>query len=372
MTVRVYRNTDTNAPSLTGQAGKLIDVLSACLVNGYAMPSITSITRSGATATILFSAVHGLVSFGNRLTVSGADQADYNGEFEITVVDTTSVSYTVANSPATPATGTITVTKPGSGWTVPFTGTNLAAYLQGAGGNARYLRVDDTGTTDGRVVGYETMSGVNTGTGPFPTAAQIAGGGFFRKSSLGDATTRAWIVVATQKAFYIWIDQQAGITTAHLYFFGVYPSYKPADAYNDVICCNSSGPSNNGVMSIVAGFTNSVPGNYMVRSHSQVGGSVAMGKSIDVAGSLSTGTIGANGETYPSLITGGLVMSQVLLHETSQGRRGFLPGILAPLHNRPLTHLDTFTGTGNYAGKRYLALTHNSSGQSFVEISNTW
>jgi hypothetical protein len=35
MTVRIYRSTDGSAPVLTGQAGKLTDLLDAILVNGY-------------------------------------------------------------------------------------------------------------------------------------------------------------------------------------------------------------------------------------------------------------------------------------------------------------------------------------------------
>lgn len=62
------------------------------------------------------------------------------------------------------------------GWTKAFSGTNMAAYKQSAGSNQLYLRVDDTNATDARVVGYETMSDVNTGTGPFPTATQQSGG----------------------------------------------------------------------------------------------------------------------------------------------------------------------------------------------------
>jgi hypothetical protein len=34
-----------------------------------------------------------------------------------------------------------------------------------------------------RASGYESMSDVNTGTGPFPTAAQVAGGGYWEKSA---------------------------------------------------------------------------------------------------------------------------------------------------------------------------------------------
>jgi hypothetical protein len=40
-----------------------------------------------------------------------------------------------------------------------------------------YLRVDDTHTQFPRVVGYESMTGINDNlTGPFPTATQATSG----------------------------------------------------------------------------------------------------------------------------------------------------------------------------------------------------
>jgi hypothetical protein len=47
---------------------------------------------------------------GNKVTIAGATQADYNVTATITVVDAVTFTYTVANSPATPATGSPTVT----------------------------------------------------------------------------------------------------------------------------------------------------------------------------------------------------------------------------------------------------------------------
>lgn len=67
---------------------------------------VTSITRSGGTATVTTATPHGFTT-GDVAGVEGADQADYNGDFEITVTDTDEFTYAVANSPATPATGTI-------------------------------------------------------------------------------------------------------------------------------------------------------------------------------------------------------------------------------------------------------------------------
>lgn len=70
--------------------------------------AVTSITRSGTTATCTTTAVHGF-STGDLVHIADAVEPDYNGEFEITVTSTTVFEYEVANSPTTPATGTITV-----------------------------------------------------------------------------------------------------------------------------------------------------------------------------------------------------------------------------------------------------------------------
>ena len=76
--------------------------------NGAASASVTSITRSDTTATVT-QAAHGYTT-GFSVTIAGANQADYNGAYTVTVVDVDSYTYTVAGSPATPATGTITAT----------------------------------------------------------------------------------------------------------------------------------------------------------------------------------------------------------------------------------------------------------------------
>ena len=70
--------------------------------------SVASITRSSTTATVTTSTAHGYVT-GQKVVISGATQTDYNGAFTITVTNATVFTYTVAGSPATPATGTILV-----------------------------------------------------------------------------------------------------------------------------------------------------------------------------------------------------------------------------------------------------------------------
>lgn len=70
--------------------------------------SVTSITRSGSTATVTTSIAHGY-STGTVVVLAGALQSEYNGVFSITVTSTTEFTVTVAGTPVTPATGTITV-----------------------------------------------------------------------------------------------------------------------------------------------------------------------------------------------------------------------------------------------------------------------
>lgn len=68
--------------------------------------AVSGITRSGTTATVTTATAHGF-STGQKVVISGATQTDYNGAFTVAVSSTTQFTYTVANSPATPATGTI-------------------------------------------------------------------------------------------------------------------------------------------------------------------------------------------------------------------------------------------------------------------------
>ena len=83
-----------------------------------------TITSSGTTATVTHTA-HGFTT-GVQVTITGADQAGYNGTFTITVINANSYTYTMHNSEASPATGTVTAS-----WyhnTPPTANVALSAY----------------------------------------------------------------------------------------------------------------------------------------------------------------------------------------------------------------------------------------------------
>jgi uncharacterized phage protein gp47/JayE len=67
-----------------------------------------SINSVGTTATVIFSSPHEL-SQGIQILVSGANETEYNGTFDIIVVDDVTVTYEISNSTTSPATGTIDI-----------------------------------------------------------------------------------------------------------------------------------------------------------------------------------------------------------------------------------------------------------------------
>ena len=73
--------------------------------------TISSISHLGTTALMTTAAPHGLVT-GNRIVVSDATPADYNGAFVVNVISSTQLEYTMLTTPASNATvvGTYTVT----------------------------------------------------------------------------------------------------------------------------------------------------------------------------------------------------------------------------------------------------------------------
>lgn len=369
MTVKVFRSTDFGAPANTNAAGSLIAILDACLVNGYGSQTVTSITRTGAVATVTLPAAH-LLKGGTFVRISGATQTDYNGDFPITVTGANTFTYTVVNSPATPATGTITSKVAPVDWTKPFTGTNVAAFKQGAGSNGMYLRINDTVTTHPRVIGYENMTDINTGIAGFPTEAQLAGGSYFDKAESG--TAQPWAIIADGK-FFIIVIQANSTATVNSNAFGDFKSYRIADAYNTVLLSGTVETSGDGnQVSKLNVLGTPVAQVAIARSATQVGGCVLGGKISPLAVQV---YVGSSGFAYPSTINGALHITPLTIFEgtiSTGGFRGECYGIYNILHTRPLQDGDTFSGTGQYTGKRFLVFSLYNNAQMAVEISNTW
>lgn len=331
MGVNLYLSTDASAPVLTGSVGSLAALLDAILVNGY-----------------------------------GA--------------------------------------KAGAGWTIAYTGTNKRDYKQGAGSNGYYLDVDDSGPGSGgareaRMRGYEAMTALGTGTMAFPLVSQMSTGLFCRKSTSADSTARVWYCVADSTCFYLFVE--TGDITGPVYpmafSFGDIFTNMSGDVYSTLIMGRSTENSASGSLDWVCSCNyglsacnplyggNYTGGNYMNRIWTGVGGSIPVSKFTSMLAYTGTNTT-ANGSpggnaallAYPNGPDSGLELSPIWIgHNNSV--RGYLKGLWAPCHNQPLAHAQQFSGTGNMAGKSFLALNCVSNnnygplqGQIILETSNTW
>ncbi len=144
--IKFYVHTNTNAPQLTNNFGCMIDVLDACLVNGFGSQTVSTLTASGTTVTATFGAAHNFMQY-QVIKIVGANQAEFNGEHRIlTVPNANTITFQLAAAPSvTTATGTITCSLPPLGWLKPFSGTGKAAYRSSNTllASRPYLRVVD-------------------------------------------------------------------------------------------------------------------------------------------------------------------------------------------------------------------------------------
>ena len=132
--IKFYVHSNKNAPQLQNQFGCMIDVLDACLVNGFGSQSVATLTASGTTVTATYGSAHNYLQY-QVTKIAGVNQTEFNGEHRIlTVPDANTITFQLASTPSvTTATGTITSSLPSLGWEKPFSSTNEAG-----GGKAAY------------------------------------------------------------------------------------------------------------------------------------------------------------------------------------------------------------------------------------------
>lgn len=312
----VYKNTDPGAPVLNANTGSLITILNSCLVSGY----------------------------GNKAA---------------------------------------------AGWRLAFqggTGVNpigIAVYqITGAGAAQLYVRVNDNkiiSALDATVFGYETMTDLNTGTNPFPSAAAIStDGGYAKKSSTNDTTTRNWVVYADDRTFYFLSD--AASTKGYWGLgFGEYYSLVQNNSYRCmVITDNVAGASAvaaNIGFSIVSNTSQAATaGFYLCRNYTLIGSSLQVNKhsnSSQTSSNVSNGII-----PYPNPADGSFWLCPNWIAEpTTHVIIGRLRGLWNWMHpvSASINDGDTLVGQGELAGKTFQVVkTGPAATEIFVfETSNT-
>lgn len=283
--------------------------------------------------------------------------------------------------------------KTAAGWTKPYTGTNIAAFRQGAGSNNMYLRVDDTPTATGtairsaRVVGYESMSDVNTGAPiSFPTPVQVSGGAHWVTNCAGGvhADARVWYVVADESFFWIrWLNYPSQGESQNGYYetycFGDIIPLKPGDAAHTVLLCKTTQMANTfhsdpwSGQAMNGGVSGNSFGLVAARSFTQAGGPIWLGWHTDhVKGSSSFGT---GNLSYPHSPDGALYLAPVWAHEyhiAPYNVRGIMPGLWVPCHSQGiLSQHQYFDGQGDLLGKQFMGWRAWSTVVA-AEVSDTW
>lgn len=372
--VKNFQSTFAGMPVLTGVAGALIAVLDACLVNGGNLMTLDSLAVASGVLTGT-KAGHGFV-IDQVILIAGANQSQLNGEWRVTSVTGSTFSCDATGVANVAGTGTITAKFASAGWTKLFSGTNKAAYKSSnPAATGCVLFIDDTGTTTARCIGYESMTDIATGVGPFPTAAQVSGGGYIYKSNSADTLARNWAVFADQNTLFLNVTHY---TTSYSFFgFGDYPSEKSGDAYRAFISCHttSSYLSTNGSCQIGLGSFSTTTGAAMYgpRSYTQVGSAIQLVTATGPEGAVS----GSGNYAYPAPTNNGLIVSVIPVKESALYiyRSLALPGVYATPQAKPLSHLDKATGFSALPGRTLQALAVGiSSGESrlFIDITGPW
>ena len=276
----IYRSDDPNAPVLAGVRTSLVDIFTKCLVTGYGKKAPAGWTRPYVNAELT------RASFRNN----------------------------------------------------PATGTGF------------YLMVDQaTATSANRAYfrGYELMTSESAGSFPFGYSSEVTS-----ISSTQDATARPWVLVATDSWFYFFgyngltsMPTNSSLLTAGyagsgpLVASGDFDSIIADDAYNCMLFINTSYSGNAFFGRSTWASESAIGGHHVARAASGKSGQLAVAVHVAAPGSDSL-SYSMNGVCPAYTGPSSLLVSKALINNgAANTARGFLPGLVVPLHSAPFEHL---------------------------------
>lgn len=419
--VKNYRNDDEGAPQIDNTLYSILAWADAVLVNGFNPKTISGITRTGDTATATIGAGH-LMRVHMVVRIAGVDQAEYLGDQRITAVTSTTFSFKVVGTPATPATtsGAITCKVAPLGFEIVFTATGKRVYRSLNGSSLKpCLRMDATQlsgytTTWQKFARVEMSSGysdIDTATGPIapydfnnPTAGRAItqtnfhGWGKWRQTygtavnssnaaeNVNDlAGNRYWDCIGDDR-FFFFINRPAGPASGYgiqnnygvqgaPYMFGDVKSFRPSDGYPAILAANdayvaitAAQPMPSTGLDMTLGLAASL-GKWMMRDATQLGGHVAVSfASLQTNGITVINSGYATGVSWPNPAGQSLILHPItIMHGTTI--RGTLPGIYA-IHNdlnRGLLPRTIIEGVDDYPDKKFLIMSYGAPTQLAYE-----
>lgn len=391
--VKYFHANMAGAPTLNGTAGSLISILDACLVTGFGLRTADSVTVASGIATMNYSTGIGSFEADAVILVAGATPAELNGEKRIIATTANTVTFDATGISDQTATGTITAKLAGAGWDKPFTGTNLAVYRSpNILGTRNYYRFDDTGTTNARLKAFEAMTDVNTGTNQWLTETALPGGAYIAKAGTATATARAWTVVADDRTVYMYASTASSFNSANGYIWG-FGDFTPIRSGDPYSCFVSGGVSDYANLSSAQAEIsfNYVNGtgltHYMWAPKQYTGIGSATGITRRAEGFVWGGSFCSGATDHVSKFPNGpdnsLILSRMILIEGGPNYRGRMRGTLFSCQNTTGNYAwrDKVDGTGDYLGRKLLAVTCNGSPANtttstpnpfFFDITGPW
>lgn len=342
-----YHSAMQGAPSSTlNAAGAAIAVLDACLVDGFNVNSVSTLTQTGGVATATTSGTNGF-AIGDWVEVAGATPTAYNGRVKVTgKPGANQFTYAIDAGTASPASGTMTAKYPGAGWLKTAGGTNIAAYQAGAGSLGLWTQVEDNNPYGDAHAGMRVR--LAQGWTALDTATVLGTQVNTHKATGG------WMVIADRKTAYCFFGPFGG--TVKSFHFGELTPFYVGDAFSAFISSGrNNGPtsfydeaaSSPGSDYVGSNFPTANGGSldpgqsaYHLRGISQVGGSVAASAIMMPGTNHGFGGAGyafrAQNLLVPSLADNSLPVSPIFNVENGGGSslltlRGRLRGMHWPL-----------------------------------------
>lgn len=383
------------APVLSGTAGAYVAALDAFLVTGWGAATASSVTVADGVATAefnegIFFVRHAVVA------ISGVTSpAALNGEARVVSRTNHSISWETTAPDGVATTGTAISVKyaPVGGWEKVFSGPNTAVYRSADVTGPRFFyRMDDSGSTHARVVGYESMSDIDTGIGPFPTDVQVPGGAYFPKSIYAGGAAVPYVLAADSRAVVHLVSYavpsfsayQAAVPRGWGDMCALAPEGDPWSAAVSALAGGNAGDSGYGSFANIAYGTTGV---YMARSLTGSGGAV-VSNSVPYVGARDLNTpSGADWSLggFPSAVDGQLKLSRRYLYEVARDAapRADVPGILhVPQSGAAgqISHGTLLDGTGEFAERQLLAystqisngLATYATGIGLIDVTGPW
>lgn len=382
------------APVISATPGSRIAAFDAFLITGFGMVAAQSVSVTDGVATAQLPPGQSFEPH-TVIRVAGAVPDELNGEARVLTATSSQITFATP-APNGLASGSITIqVAPVGHWEKVFSGPNVAVYKSAHPRSLGfYWRVDDSQPLHVRVRGFEAMSDADTGTGPFPTPAQMThGGDWCVLASNRQRVTLPWDFVADGRFFICAFSSGSYDDARHRASpplgFGDLLPYGSTDRWAAALAAPVENSNiDDGCFIDIGTLSSSGAAVFMPRSHDGLPSSrrVMAGTYVTSYGSTS----GSESMSYglgpaPNPVDGSIAMTSVFVRTSDSDRdaaRADIPGVLyVPQRDafRLFAGRDTLTGSGALTGRRLLALpvepyasTYPARGVYFIDTTGPW